>query len=433
MKLMGSSTEKTIETITTGQMGRGTGDRMNVTTVSKQGLLQEQMRTVSSASTLMKSWRYIDFVNPKARLPSISLEWLFGARGLLAGRIMQLRATFSKGKSSFMYLQYASAQIMSNAFCFHIATEGAGSPADYIASFGCNPNDLMVADIPSLEGCFGKVDEVVSRIRHGFGGVGGPVKAVGADPLDPNMERPIVIGIDALDSVGSVQTLKAQEYFRDRARWFRETQTLVMLGSHETAEVGTGKKGIRASAGGDEHTLAQDIIGIHATYGVDLTSAPYWDGSGGVQVGDVIKMRTFRNKLSPRHRELDLYLVWDRGIDLVKTDTEFLMSHPASPFAPTERSRTKLLYRHSQGIACKPLSDTPFRNDEDFLRAFYGNTDLLMSVREKMRIRGCGFDFETQHQAELDAEDAKIMAELDSCVGKAEEPIRGTASGEGML
>jgi len=31
------------------------------------------------------------------------------------------------------------------------------------------------------------------------------------------------------------------------------------------------------------------------------------------------------------------------------------------------------------------------------VRAFYDNTDMLNTIREKMRIRGFGFDFETKY------------------------------------
>lgn len=408
-------------------MARGKKELTPSAPVSKQAALLQRLKennaSISSAAQLMQNWRYIDFVNPKAKLPCISLEWLFGARGLLAGRIAQMRAKYSKGKSSFMYLEYAAAQLMSNAFCLHIETEGAASPSDYIASFGCDPNNLMVGELSSLEDCLAKVDEVICQVRGGFGGGtnadGRQIKTKFNDPIDPKLESPIVIGIDSLSSLGAqsgvdtdiadvgatsslmYHTRKLREYFRDRVARFRDTQTLLMLTSHETAKIEMGKRGFGGGGGGnDKSSLAQEAIGIHATYGMDFESSPYWDKAAGVQLGDVVKIRTFKNKLSPRYRQLELYLVTSQGFDLVKTDVEFLMSHPASPFAPKDGE--KILYRHSQGITCKLLSDRSFKSDEEFLRAFYGNQDLVMSTRERMRIRGCGFAFETQYQAQLD-------------------------------
>lgn len=163
--------------------------------------LQENSSTISSASQVMSTWRYLDFWNPKDDLPCISQEWLLGARGYLAGRIAQLRAKYSKGKSSYMYLQYAAAQKRAQAFCFHVETEGAGAPADYIASFGCDPNDLLVAEIPSLEECLREIDQLICQVRGGFGGsvgeMGRAVKTKFNDPIDPDLTAPIVIGIDS--------------------------------------------------------------------------------------------------------------------------------------------------------------------------------------------------------------------------------------------
>ena len=70
---------------------------------------------------------------------------------------------------------------------------------------------------------------------------------------------------------------------------------------------------------------------------------------------------------------------------------EFLLKHPESPFTKEE------LYRHSQGITCKPLSNKSFKTDEEFLRALYENTDTLHVIREGLRIRGFGFDFEAKY------------------------------------
>lgn len=416
-------------------MARGKKELTPSAPVSRQAALLQRLQvndpTISNAAQLMKNWRYIDFVNPKSRLPCISMEWLFGARGLLAGRVAQLRAKYSKGKSSFMYLMYAASQIMSNAYCFHVETEGAASPPDYIASFGCNPTDLVIKEIPSLESCLAKIDEWVCEIRGGFGGgtsaEGRQTKTKFDDPLDANMEAPIVIGIDSLSSLGrqtgvdtdisdaestaalSYHTRKLRDYFRDRVDRFRNTQTLLLLASHETAKFEIGKRSFGKS-GDDKSSLAQEAIGIHATYGIEFDAFPWMDKSIGCQVGDIIKLHTFKNKLSPRYRKLDLYLATNHGFDLIKTDTEFLMAHAASPFAP-KNGEDKQLYAHAHGITCKPLSDKPFKTPEEFLRAFYGNTDFVMSMREKMRIRGCGFAFETQYQAELESKEAVLSPE----------------------
>jgi hypothetical protein len=395
-----------------------------------------------TATKLADTWRYVDFVNPTAQLPCIALEWLLGCRGLLAGRILQLRATYSKGKSSFMFLTYAAAQLMSDAFCYHVETEGAAAPPDYIASFGCDPDNLVMDELSSLEECLGRLDEVIAQVRGGFGGsvnpaTGKTLKTKYTDPLDPDMNMPIVAGIDSLSSLGlmdnvdediadltkrpqiSGHSLKLRDYFRRRSARFKQTQTLLMLTSHETAKIETGK---RTFGGPKKTSLAQEAIGIHATYILDVAAKKYTDKDSGVQLGDIVTLTTGKNKLSPKNRILDTYLVWNKGFDLVKTDVEFLLNHGASPFTKDE------LYRHSRGrlgsgITCKPLSDKAFASDEEFLRAFYNNQDLVMSIREKMRIRGCGFDFETKYKPS--------QSEIEDNLNSEESDIDGVAASSG--
>lgn len=398
--------------------------------LSKQALLMQQCQkhglALETATSAMTKWRYIDFVNPKAKLPCLALEWLIGARGFLAGRILQLRATFSKGKSSFMYLEYAMAQLMSQAYCMHIETEGAQAPADYIRSFGCDPGALMIKECQSLEECLAVVDEYICIIRGGFGGSvskeGRVIKSRYDDPVDKAMAAPILVGIDSLSSLGteagvgvdiadagstaqlSYHTRKLREYFRNRVGRLRDTQTFMMLTSHETAKIETGKKSFGAPPGGNKTSLAQEAIGIHATYGMDVQASPYVDKARGVRLGDIVTMKTFKNKISPKDRMLNLYLEWNQGFDLVKTDFEFLLTHQASPFAVASETEKRRLYRHDGGVVCKELSSKKFGSEEEFLRAFYSNTDFCMSMREKLRIRGCGFQFENMFAALPDGE-----------------------------
>ena len=391
---------------------------------------------IYTAQEMLNTWRYVDFVNPTAKLPCISMEWLVGARGLLAGRILQLRATYSKGKSSTMYLIYAAAQMMSNAFCYHVETEGAAAPPDYIESFGCNPADLAIDELASLEDCLGRLDEVVAEIRGGFGGGkttdGRPKKSIYTDPLDPGMLAPIVAGIDSLSSLGLQDTVnediadmtstpalaqhsrKLRDYLRRRVARFKQAQMLLMLTSHETAKIATG----RSFGGPQKSALAQEAIGIHATYIMDVNASKYVDKATGNQLGDVVTLTTSKNKLSPKNRALGMYLEWNKGFDLIKTDVEFLLSHAASPFTKEE------CYRHSQGITCKPLQAKSFKSEEEFLRAFYSNQDLVMSIRERMRIRGCGLEFEAKYtptDAEVEDNAKSEESDLDGVSGSTEQ------------
>lgn len=402
---------------------------------------------VYCATDIMKDWRYIDFFNPQQNQPCISLEWLFGARGLLAGRIMRLQAGYGKGKSSFMWLMYAAAQRLAKAYCYHIESEATPPPPDFISSFGCNPADLVIAHPRSLEACLEDIDEMLAEIRGGLGGsidakTGRTKKTIYVDPLDPNFEAPIIAGIDSFSALGidsrvnqdildQAQTAslaehsrKISKYFQDRNIRFKQCQMLLMIAAQEKAVIKTGLGG---RGGPDKSSIGDAPIGFHATYSVDLSAFTYRDAEGN-DVGERVNMYTTKNKLSPKHRSLELYLIRDHGFDLVMTDFEFLSKHPASPFGEKE------LYKHSHGVSCKMLSEKSFASEQDFLKALYGDANLLASLREKMRIRGFNFEFEqkyvpTPEEIEDNAKSPKGESVLHGVEG-SEKPVHDPVNAE---
>ena len=373
---------------------------------------------VYTADEAIKKWRYLDFCDPRTGLPTISQEWFIGARGFVAGRIAQLRASYSQGKSSYCMLQYGAAQRKSGAYCMHVETEGAGMTPDRIYAMGVDPKQLLQLEIASLEDCLSEIDNMVCEFRGGFGGstgaTGRSVKTKYNDPIDPNCEHPIIIGIDSLSSLGKTEkveqdiadiskatqisyTSKAlREYFRDRVQRFVDTQTMLILTTQETTKI---EMGMATFAGPKKTSIAAEAIGIHATYGIDFKSSAWKDNSKGIRYGDKLMLTTFKNKVSPRNRNLELFLTTNNGFDMIHTDAEFLISKPESPLSPSFGlvSYDDRAYRTPAGIMCRALQDHSFKSEEEFVRAFYDNTDLLMTAREKMRIRGFGFDFETKY------------------------------------
>ncbi len=376
---------------------------------------------VDTATTAMEGVRYVDVWNPVQDIPSIAQEYLVGARGWLAGRICQERATFSKGKSSFMYLQYASAQRRHGGYCLHVETEGAASPADWVASFGCNPDELIMVESRSLDECLGLIDETVCEIRGGFGGMAGEsgrvAKTKYVDPLDPDMAHPIVIGVDSLSQLAledrvsqdvadmsrasqpGVMARKMREWFRLRVQRMHQAQACLFLTTHETQKIATGPA---AFAGPQKTSVAQEAVGIAATYAYDVRVSKWKDNRTGSILGNETTFSCFKNKWSGDKfggsvREVTLYLDIGHGFDLVHSDAEFLIKHPNSPFSARTGAfdQSKAPVRNSQGVKCPLLSDRTYRTDEEFVRAFYANEDLLMSCRQALRLRGFGFDFET--------------------------------------
>lgn len=387
--------------------------------------------SIETAESMMKNVRYLDFCDPMTGLPTISQEWFLGSRGFIAGRVAQLRATYSKGKSSYMYLQYGAAQKKSNAFCFHIETEGAPMPADRVRAIGANPKELLQAESNSLDDALTQVDTLVCEIRGGFGGMSGEmgrsIKTKFTDPVDPGCECPIMIGIDSLSALASekeaeqdiIDVGKAtgigytartmRRFFSSRVQRFKTTQTALFLTTQETVKIDTG---LAAFSGPKKTSIAAEAVGIYSTFGIDFGNSTRWyDKSRGVELGDVLHLTTFKNKWSPRYRSLDLYLTSSGGFDLIHTDADFLLNSPNSPF---KSKSIQLLdsngepyecYRHSRGITCTALRDKTqpsFKDEEEFVRAFYDNEDLLMTCRERMRIRGFGHKWEDEYEGPTD-------------------------------
>jgi hypothetical protein len=396
---------------------------------------------IETSADMMHNIRYLDFCDPKTGLPTLSQEWFIGARGYIAGRVVQLRATYSKGKSSYMYLQYGSAQKKSNAFCFHIETEGAPMPPDRVKAIGANPNELLQTESNSLDDALSRVDTLVCEIRGGFGGSAGElgrnIKTKFTEPVDADCECPILIGIDSLSALASEKeadqdiidigkvcgignTARAMRtFFKSRVQRFRTTQTALFLSTQETVKIETG---VAAFSGPKKTSVAAEAIGIYSTFGIDFGNATRWyDKSKGIELGDILHLTTFKNKWSPRYRNLDLYLTQNNGFDLIHTDADFLLNSPCSPFKSKQYAILKAdgepyeCYKHAHGITCTALRDKTqpsFSNEEEFVRALYDNEDLLMTIREKMRIRGFGHDWEKNYEgpedmSEQESEDEK--------------------------
>ena len=367
--------------------------------------LRKNFAGLTSASDGINA-SYLDVWNAKDDLPSIAQEYMVGGKGWLDGRICQYRATFSKGKSSMMYQQYGASQLRHGAYCFHVETEGAGSPPNWIASFGCNPEDLMMLESESLEKCFGFIDQMRCEFRGGNG-----VK----DPIDPKNEHPLVFGVDSLSQLNvdslaqqdvmdmtkasqpGVVAKKMREWFSANVQKLRASRTFLFLTSHETAKIATGPM---AFGGPQKTAKAQEAIGVSGTYAYDL-GVSKWTASNGDILGSVTNFKCFKNKWSGREfngkvRSVDMYLHIGHGFDLCHTDAMFLSKNPNSPFAwHHELSKFGTPAKDAYGWKWPALSDKRFRTAEDLMRAFYANEDLLMKTREALQLYGFGFAFES--------------------------------------
>ena len=385
-----------------------------------------------TAEDVLKNAKYLDFCDPVTGLPTLSQEWFLGSKGFLRGRSTVFRAAFSAGKSTYLYALYGAAQRQYNALCLHIETEGAPAPPDRVKRLGADPKKLRQRVSNSLDDCFESMDTFVCTIRGGFGGMVGAtgrvLKTKFTDPLDPDMNYPILLGVDslselALDKDASIDVMDAnrvtgvaetarvmRKFFKNRAQRYATNDVTLFVTAHETDKISTGPM-----PGGGKSFIAEKAVGGGATFGIAMSDTTKWyDKSTGVLKGEIMHLNTFKNKWSPRYRHLDIFLTEKNGIDFIHTDCEFLTKSDFSPFKnpafrllrndgrPYEISKTSV-------ISCDAVSDKSFKSEEEFIRAFYANEDLVMKCRENMRIRGFGHDWETKYEgpddvAEQDAE-----------------------------
>ena len=233
------------------------------------------------------------------------MEWLLGARGFPAGKVYQLRGSFSSSKSTFLYYVYACAMRGSTpedrkAWVAHIETEGAPNSADYIARFGVDPRLFWHIKTNDLNDLFRRIDTFDMALHGGRDGTVNPEtgRAVKSkfskdDALDPNMEKVTIVGIDSLSNVGSdaggdfVDLDKSEKpggdskdvrrFFRAREQDYDRHQLTMFVTTHETTEIKTGPG---AGYGGPKSTARnQKALGMALTIALDTLDADKgWKG-----------------------------------------------------------------------------------------------------------------------------------------------------------
>lgn len=376
---------------------------------------------VSTAVEMYRNQKWIPMIDPYSGRPCIALEWMLGSRGIPVGRLAQLRASFSAGKSSFLYYVYACATYGRSeedvkAWIGHIETEGAPNPPDYIARFGVDPEAFLCMTANSLGSVFTTLDSFLCSVRGGFGGSIGDTgrvrKTVYTNPLDKENRFPIILGVDSFSALGDQKeasqdvldinksqamayiSRELRRYLRERQQRYSRADATLFVTSLETAKVAQGPAKF---AGPQKSALAQEALGGAISLGIDVSDRK-WNDSGTTK-GSVQSMKTFKNKFAPRYRPVDLFRKDLGGYDIVETDVNFFLTHPASPFAAGgvfNKEGGRVIWRDVGGIHCPMLRDKGYKDKSEFLEDIYGNEDILLTIMDSLRIRGYNLDFETK-------------------------------------
>lgn len=391
--------------------------------------------SVTTITDYYADTKYIDMIDPVKGRPCLTMEWLLGARGFPAGKVYQLRAAFSAGKSSFLYYVYGCALHGSkgpndrNAWVAHIETEGAPNPPDYVAQFGFDPSLFLYMKANDLNDLFKKIDTFDMALHGGRDGTINPETGRAAkskftkeNALDPDMEKPSIVGVDSLSNVGSdaggdfVDLDKSEKpggdskdvrrFMRAREQDYDNHKLTLFLTTHETTEIKTGPG---AGYGGPKATARNQMaIGMALTVAISTKDYPWKGGKDGKEVlGSKQILNTFKSKLAPRNRTVTLFRKNLGGYDMAQTDLEFFMGDPKNnncgenPFLPggflcpdgAKCGITKV----RGGYSAPMISDKVFKTADEFVEALYSDKERLRKIREHLRIRGFGFDFETKY------------------------------------
>jgi RecA/RadA recombinase len=393
-------------------------------------------RTVADQSA---NWRWIDFQDPKTGQPCLLMEWLWGARGFLAGRMLKIEAEEGVGKSSFMMWMYGAAQKTCNAWCVHAEGELATAPYDFIASFGCDPACIMAPELDkrAIDECFNKLDWVAYQIRR-------PAAKEGDKVIDPEGKYPIIMGVDSVSSFGAAANMEDDgvaiassqgglgTHARFLSQWFRDKwsaqakrDVFLMVIAQVRDKIDTGP----SFPGGppkkkEMTTLAARPLNFHCSYRLYLRASEirHKDGpDAGKAYGELITFKVTKNKLSPKGNTIQIPLIWNHGFQMEEATVNLL--NMLSPISLPNGSKFVLNKKAGGWIDVPMLQDKAFKagSDAEILAGIYANNDLLMQLREALRIRGFGFEFETRYtQSTAEIEDSTLYeADTDDIVVEA--------------
>jgi RecA/RadA recombinase len=416
--------KKTAEQATKKSMSIDEGFR----SIAKAAAEAKQKSSFFVAAQEAESWKYVDFIDLTKKRPCLPLEYLYGTRGFLIGRIVKYDSNEAAGKSSVILMNIGMAQATRQVWPCLIETEKAVPPPDYIHSLGCDPQKLFLAQPDRVDECIDVIEQFVRTIREG---------------VDPGKKYPIYLAIDSVSGLGvKDNTLEASKedekggggvgyHAREFSKFFREDYKLCEAQDAVIFAAAQLKSSIDGGGGFNDGprttTLAAKPFEFHATWRVRLWHSGYKDKDTGEYMGELISMLTEKNKLAPKNRLIKFLL---RRPELVKsgetvwdfTDANMeLLTGPACPWDEKEFHAGGGWYSHAA------LNGGKNMRKEDFLDAFYADPVLLNQVRTKLRIRGFGFPFETQYGIETEEQPDDGAAPTDPTGGVS--AAAGSAAG----
>lgn len=379
---------------------------------------------IGAASTLTKisdqsaNWKWVDFVDPRTGYPVLAIEYLFGTRGLLCGRMYKIEAMESVGKSAFCYFMYGAGQRTCDATCLHMESENATPTDDYVASFGCDPARILEARPGSLGRALYLSEELVNNAKQ--------VPAKSEDPNDL-LDKPILLSWDSVSGFSSDEDLegaatessnagglgyhsrKIGEFFRDFGWWLSERDVALIATAQLRDKIETGGPFSRGRGGpsglhdNDPTTIAAKPLNYHATGRLQMSAKSLWEpkSPGAAEMvnnGVLVTFRLVKNKLGWAYRKIPpVAMRRDQGFDFTMQTYDFLKE--GSPWFTESGEAIVSIETRGSWYVCEKYGIKGQGEDTKraIMDAILTDHETVMKLREVLRIRGYGFAFEKKY------------------------------------
>jgi RecA/RadA recombinase len=359
------------------------------------------------ASNTTKQWRYIDFCDPNTGLPNLALEYLFGSRGLITGRIVKYEGESHVGKTSMVLLHYGMAQKdRDGVYACHFETESAPLPQDFLHVLGCDPHELLVEQPGSLGNCLDRIEYVIKQLRT---------------DIDPEKKYPVLFGIDSISALGEIggdpdgYDKKVEEkekkkvkgggvgyhsrlfskFFRNQSAFLDWNDAAIIMTAQSRADISMDGNPFASKQSKTTH-LAAAPTGFHSTWSVEVDGKNWWDDDTKSVIGEVITLTCRKNKVGPKNRRVEVHLRQEAspgnpaGWDFTMAQLDVMRRFDV--FAK-DFSNAGGYYKHPRVNGGKAI-----RTDvKAFVEAVLKETDFVMEIREAMNVRGFGFAFESKY------------------------------------
>ena len=372
-------------------------------------------------------WDYVPFIDVTKNRPCLPLEYVFGTKGLVTGRVYQFISPEAAGKSSMLLMFIGMAQRAGGCWSKVYESENTKPQAAYVEAMGCEAKNVIIETPTCVDDFVNDAAKFVKEIRAN---------------IDTEEVHPIILGLDSLNGLGitnaddddeedaggdrskGIHARKMSEFFRETYRTgIADKRTVLFVVSQAKQTINITAPGAKKKPDGDgTSTLADKPLRFHCSARIELTHARNYIEKERRYDGEIVTMTLIKNKLGMPNRRVKTLMhgtdelapgvpVWDWD----KATIDLLFGH-TNPDPKKFTTTGNGWYSHPE------LKKGGNMQMQEFLDQFFAHPTLINSVRESWRIYGFGFEFEERFKRNASAtegEDETDTADFDSVVAAA--------------